>query len=1013
MRTAQTIKTEIIEKFGFFPPFFEPALTSPLVLENLWQQTLSAYLNNPLPDLFKEKLAALLARYCMVPYCLLCHSSSLRPLGMSSVEILELLQAPALTFDQLSERTKALSFIEAKPPQWPKANSELEDYILHCSVAVFLNQDSEKCLEKLRAQLGAENYDYLLLFIAYNRTCLQWAEGHPEIAAEADLRVQQNMGPLLAEEPALKNFFENYQSKARQQEDRRSTWLSAEYRTLLGAEKQIQVKLKANERLLQALVAESTSAIAVMRGPELTFELVNKKWTELVSPREYIGRRYADVYPELKDTEAHKSHTNIFVTGIPFTAHEMKLTLKSPAGFMEEQYYDYSNVRILDDQDEPYGVYCNASNVTERVQQRNRLQESTRDVIDNLESMSDAFFSIDKNWTITRVNENMKKLTRVSDLVGKNILDLFFADPSHKTSNFWIEYHRAMNDRVPVSFEEYYPPLDFWLAVRAFPKADGGLSVFFTDITNEKKVRADLKESSTNFQSITEATPLIVWTAAPNGDVTFANSKWYAFSGLTKEETLGTGFTSIIHPDDIQHTLTVYSAALQSHQPLEIEHRFKQASDGVYRWFLTRALPAFDETGKVTNWFGTNVDIHDQKLVAEELLIAKSEAERANEIKSSFLANMSHEIRTPLGAIIGFSEMLGEDSLDRADSRSFAEIISRNAKALTRIIDDILDLSKVEAGRLDIELLPMSLKTVLDDVLELFTDRAKAMGLALQLNVPADLPAKIESDAIRIRQILVNIIGNAIKFTERGSVVVAVAVEKSTGQERHFKISVKDTGRGLTQEQIGRLFQPFSQADNTTTREFGGTGLGLVLSLRLANALGGNVEIESAALGQGSTFTISFTANALNETPQATTPLEQKNRGASTVLKDVKILLIEDSPDNQLLIKRILIRNGATVVLAENGYQGVNRALEEKFDLVLMDIQMPLMDGYEAIAKLKNVGYNSPIIALTAHAMEEERLHTHAAGFAAHVTKPIEFSVLIQTISDVLSSARAGLNSTL
>ncbi|RZA16634.1 MAG: response regulator, partial [Proteobacteria bacterium] len=360
------------------------------------------------------------------------------------------------------------------------------------------------------------------------------------------------------------------------------------------------------------------------------------------------------------------------------------------------------------------------------------------------------------------------------------------------------------------------------------------------------------------------------------------------------------------------------------------------------------------------------------------------------------------EIRTPLGAILGFTDLLRDPGISAEEKMGYLDIISRNGKSLTRVIDDILDLSKVEAGHLEIEKTPFCMPDVLSEIVSLFSETVKAKDLYLTLTIDSNVPGTVLSDPARLRQILINIIGNAVKFTSVGG--IKVKVESSPIGDRTAKIiiSVSDTGPGLMRSQQKKLFQPFTQADNTTTRKFGGTGLGLALSRRLAQAMGGNIGISACKIRRGCTFQISIEvglpeglAVAMSlSTPTIAASLQPK------VLSHARVLLVEDAVDNQVLIKRILTKNGAEVDLASNGLEGMQKALDGKgkYTIVLMDIQMPIMDGYEAIRKLRASGYRGPVFALTAHAMAEERKKTQAAGYDGHLTKPLDTDVLIQTV---------------
>ena len=394
----------------------------------------------------------------------------------------------------------------------------------------------------------------------------------------------------------------------------------------------------------------------------------------------------------------------------------------------------------------------------------------------------------------------------------------------------------------------------------------------------------------------------------------------------------------------------------------------------------------------------------DNALLFAEMEKLAEDAKNANQIKSLFLANMSHEIRTPLGAILGFNALMNDSHITDNERRRYSEIITRNGQQLTQLIDDILDLSKVEAGRLDIEILEVALPSLITDITSLMNQKAKEKGLFLTVLSEGSTPPIIYTDPTRLRQILLNIIGNAIKFTAQGGVKVVLRTEpENSSTPNKITIQVEDTGTGIPKENQSRLFEWFTQADASTTRKFGGTGLGLALSRRLARALKGDVVLNESS-NKGSSFVISI-ANQINEyksQPQTNLekPLNIKDLGNSE-LKGLRVLLAEDSADNRTLIECILGQRGAIIDSAENGLEAVKKALKEDYDLVLMDIQMPLYDGLQATKELREKGYQKPIVALTAHAMKEEREKTLSMGCNAHLTKPIEIPKLLNIVAEL------------
>ncbi|REK10833.1 MAG: response regulator [Planctomycetota bacterium] len=394
---------------------------------------------------------------------------------------------------------------------------------------------------------------------------------------------------------------------------------------------------------------------------------------------------------------------------------------------------------------------------------------------------------------------------------------------------------------------------------------------------------------------------------------------------------------------------------------------------------------------------------HELFVQAQEVRKARAEAEAAGAAKSQLVATVSHEIRTPMTAILGYADVLVAQAAD-AEMLKAATTIKRNGEFLLKLVDDILDLSKIEAGKLTVESIECSPRQIVEEVVQLMQVRADAKGLPLAVEFQDGLPETIVSDPMRLRQILVNLVGNAIKFSSRGTIHIRASLLYSTREQARLRIDVQDQGIGLTPRQVADLFHPFAQADESTARQFGGSGLGLSISKRLANLLGGDIEVYSSP-GEGSTFTVTVAADRkdLSDTvcDAGDTATIRNVRAAVSppVLKDLRVLVADDSPDNRELLAFVLDKSGASVQLAENGTQAVQAALAAQqrshpFDAIVMDVEMPGLDGHAATQRLRSHGYSGPIIALTAHAEAEAMQRSRLSGCNACLTKPIDDSLL-------------------
>ena len=432
---------------------------------------------------------------------------------------------------------------------------------------------------------------------------------------------------------------------------------------------------------------------------------------------------------------------------------------------------------------------------------------------------------------------------------------------------------------------------------------------------------------------------------------------------------------------------------------------------GSPRIFLVNCSPIM---GAGTRPGGVLMSLDDVTELEEKeiaLRIAKDEAEAANRAKSEFLANMSHEIRTPMNAVLGFTEVLRRGyHRDDDEMRRHLDTIHRSGKHLLDLINDILDLAKVESGRMELEQAPCAAHAIVREVVEVMAVRAEEKGLTLRLTATGELPERIVTDAVRLRQIVTNLVGNALKFTARGEVHVRLSLDRDR-PDAFLVVAVRDSGVGIPKDRLEAIFEPFVQAEESTTRQFGGTGLGLTISRKFARAMGGEITVASVP-GRGSVFPLRIATGPLTGVPMLDAETAVQSRTAETdhdtqwVFPQRSVLVVDDSPPNRELVRIVLEDAGLRVVEAENGQQALDRAAAEAFDLVLMDMHMPVMDGFEATVHLRDRGYPAPVYAMTADAMKGFEAKLAEAGCAGFVTKPIDVDEMLAKLAAVLGGRR-------
>jgi PAS domain S-box-containing protein len=636
-----------------------------------------------------------------------------------------------------------------------------------------------------------------------------------------------------------------------------------------------------------------------------------------------------------------------------------------------------------------------------------------------LSSIGKAVVITDPKACITFMNAAAERLTGwvLHDAAGKHLKDIFhiISEQSPQTVENLVAnaiQEGAVIDlsasTVLLAADDEEWPIDANLG----PILDAGgrlagLVLFFSDISNRRESEHNLEISEVRYRRLFEAAhDGILILDALTSKVVDANPFLSALLCYPKEHFLGKELWEIGLFKDAEMSKKAMRILQRvghiRYEDLPLEHK-----DG--RHIPVEFVSNVYREGR-RNVIQCNIrDITERKRVAHELARVTLEAEAASRSKSEFLANMSHEIRTPLSAILGFADMLLQKSPEECAKAGCVQIIQRNSLHLLELINEILDLSKVEAGQMKVERISCDLPVLLSEVISLMRPRAAEKGLAFGVTFQGPIPHVIQTDPLRLRQILVNLLGNSVKFTAFGRIEMRVTNEGTGSPNIVLRVDVIDSGIGITQEQQGRLFTRFTQGDTSTTRRFGGTGLGLTISRHLAKLLNGDVTVSSQP-DLGSTFTLkvdggpSADVKYLIGLTEGTLPITVDQNLHADIHISGRILLVEDGADNQRLLCMQLADAGATVASALNGQIGVTLAKSQTFDLILMDMQMPEMDGYTATRELRLMGLTLPIIALTAHAMAEDRDKCLAAGCSGYLSKPVDEGKLLKTIQEQLGT---------
>ncbi|MGV9003862.1 PAS domain S-box protein [Flavobacterium sp.] len=628
-----------------------------------------------------------------------------------------------------------------------------------------------------------------------------------------------------------------------------------------------------------------------------------------------------------------------------------------------------------------------------------------------LDIAGSAFVSLDKNGTIILVNQKFSEIMeydKSEELMGKNWFETCISyQMKEKTKKIYSdvmkgeikELHHRESEIVTKSGKRR---LIYWNSTLIKDQDGEVIEILASgiDITERHKSEQELIKSKNEFRLLAESMPQIVWVILADGTNIYFNQQWVNYTGLTLEESYGDGWLTPFHPDERTLTLDAWDNAVANNAEYSLECRLRR-KDGKYLWWLVRAVPILDKNGIVSKWFGTCTDIQHIKETEVKLMKAKERAEESDQLKSAFLANMSHEIRTPMNGILGFADLLKEPGLTGEMQQEYISIIEKSGARMLNIINDIVDISKIEAGLMEVDIQEANINQQIDFIGTFFKPQAEEKELQIIINKPlSDEESIIKSDTEKIYSVLTNLVKNAIKFSEKGIIELGYTL-KTDNEGPELEFYVKDMGIGIPKDRQKHVFKRFIQANISNKMARQGTGLGLAISKAYVKMLKGKLWVESKE-GIGSTFYFTLPYN--HESPKKIL-LENDIINLNLIKEDtakvsnLKILVVEDDAISAMIITRIVKANSKVLLKAQTGYEAVTICRDNPdINLILMDMQMPGLNGFEATKQIREFNKEVVIIAQTAFTLAGDKERTIEAGCNDYISKPINKAALLSLL---------------
>lgn len=727
-------------------------------------------------------------------------------------------------------------------------------------------------------------------------------------------------------------------------------------------------------------------------------------------PEELIGLNAFDLMDEEEARRVHAHFDPVAEKYLPFNGLINVNTHKDG----RKVFIESSGTPIFDSEGRFRGYRGIDREVTERMQTAELLRGNAAELKTILETSTEWIWEVDLAGHHVYSNDRLRDFLGYApdEFIGSEYTEFLHEDDRREVARIMPAYIREKRGWQGWTLRWRHKDGSYrWLESNARPMlaADGQVIGFRgadRDVTQRKRIEDALKLSEEKLNDIVTLLPQSIYEADFGGRVIFANRAAFELFGYSKEDFgAGLNVLDMVVPEDVDRARENIGRMYRGIEEGNHEYTARRKDGTTFPVMIYSSVVS--KEGAPVGLRGIIVDISKRKKYEQELEKARDLAERMSRAKDEFLANMSHELRTPITAVLGFAELLLGTALSEQQQKYLGTIVS-STETLLALVNDLLGLARIEAGKVDLERREFSLRALIGEIADCQKPAAKAKGLFFQTRVAADVPDRLMGDPLRLKQILLNLTVNAIKFSEAGEVALSVAVETFHPTTPLLRFDVADTGIGMRAENLPEIFQPFSQLDPSSTRKFGGAGLGLAICTKLLAIMGGEITVDSCE-GVGSTFHVHlpFEVSVMATAAEGGPPADDAAGPAGPALR---VLLVEDHEVSQYFFAEVLKRCGHHVDLAANGAEALGRLQCGVYDLVLMDVQMPVMDGLEAISKIREReqagGGHLPVIALTAHAMEKDRIEVLSKGFDGYVSKPMKIRDLLDEVNRCLSLFR-------